>query len=118
MIGKIGFKGQKISCIIGVFPHEREKEQEVFVDLKVEVNFSKSVMSDQLKDTINYLELDSLVRQVSSQKFQLLETLATHIVDEIFRRFPALSVWIRIQKPNSLKGAKCALVELKRIRDE
>ena len=63
MPGLIGFEHLPIKCVIGVHPEERSKEQEIFVDLKVEADFGVCAESDHINHTVNYVRLQSSARK-------------------------------------------------------
>lgn len=114
MLGIIGFKGYRVSCIIGTENHEREVEQDLLIDLKVEADFSRVSQSESLHDTINYVSLASVCKDLAQKgKYLLIEKYAADVIAEVLNRFPVYSVWICVQKPEAIPGAECALVELK-----
>lgn len=114
MKGIVGFEGFKILCIIGTEEHERCKEQELYVDLKVESNLALAASSDHLKDTINYVSLAKICQQVAHQgKFHLLEKYVFEVLTIILATFDVSWAWIRVKKPGALEHAEHAFVELK-----
>ena len=113
MLGRIGFEGLRLNCIIGMEPHERQKEQKLIIDLKVESDLTAAAHSDDVRDTINYTELAELCEQIACQgRYFLLEKLVVDITAAILKRFQVSSVWVRVRKPGAMKGAECAIVEL------
>jgi dihydroneopterin aldolase len=117
MQGIVGFKDLSISCIIGDFPEERDNEQLIFIDLKVQTDISRCMHSDILKDTISYVDLAEIcTNQACSQKYHLLEALANNILERIFADFPVSWAWIKVKKPKALPSALYAFVELEKKR--
>lgn len=113
MKGYIGLSRHKIDCIIGVYPEEREKTQALYIDLKVESDFTKCSKSDDVQDTVNYELLAQICTELAeSQKYKLLETFAVDVLQEIFRRFKISKAWIYISKPNGISSADSTTVEL------
>ena len=113
----IGFEEQRVSCIIGIHPHERVQEQDIFIDLRVEVNFPSGESAPQISDTVDYVALANLCSVVAKEgRHQLLETLAVDIIDAIMERFPVNEVRIKIRKPEALPEAAFAFVEFLRER--
>jgi dihydroneopterin aldolase len=113
MSGIIGFKGLAVSCVIGTEPHERMHEQELIIDLKVEADLSKVVASGRLEDTINYVSLAQICKEMAVKgRYLLIEKFAADVLQEISEQFPAKSVWIRVKKPLAISAAECAFVEL------
>ncbi len=54
------------------------------VDLKVEANFEKSCQSDELCDTVDYVQLNRIVKEEMAVRSKLLEHVAQRILDRIF----------------------------------
>jgi dihydroneopterin aldolase len=118
-LGRIGFKEHKIECIIGHLDEERTKTQALYVDLSIEADLAPSGVSDDIEDTINYVEAADICTQTAVEgKFRLLEALARKTLSNLFERFPATFIRLRIRKPLALPSAKWALVELEQSRPE
>jgi dihydroneopterin aldolase len=111
MLGLIGFNSYCIRCIIGTEPHEREEMQDLLIDLRVEVDFSKISV---LKDTIDYRVLAAFCKDLAIEgKYLLIERYAADAIKKLLRTFPIKSAWIRVRKPQAISDAECALVELR-----
>lgn len=114
----IGFNNYRISCIIGIEPHEREKEQDLLVDLKVESVYVTAAQSDDIKDTVNYMALAQICKEIACRgRYQLLERYASDVLDAILEEFPVISAWINVKKPAALPGADCTFVEFRKHND-
>jgi 7,8-dihydroneopterin aldolase/epimerase/oxygenase len=119
MNGFIGFNQLRVSCIIGIHPAERTTEQDLYIDLKVRTDFSQLILSDSIHDTIDYVRLAEICKDLGqSQKYYLIETFAARVLDAIFREFDVVEAAITIKKPSALPEAACAIVELSRVRKE
>ena len=117
MNGIIGFKNHKIRCIIGTLPEERENEQEILVDLKVKVDFASCIKSDNVQDTVDYVTLAEICTNLAQHnKYQLIETYASNVLDKILSDFNVKWAWIKVKKPQALPTAEYTTVELKRER--
>lgn len=98
---------------MGVYPHEKHSKQDLLVDLTLVVDFTKSLQSDQLADTIDYDQVCALCHQIANQKHTaLIEVLAHTMLQQLFKKFPLLGASICIKKPGAIKNAACAIVEL------
>lgn len=97
-------KVKNIGCFtkIGVADNEREIGQNLIIDLEVYLDLKKAGSSDELKDTISYVELSKLVQTVSQEgDFHLLEFFATKIIKEVFKQHKqALALGVLIKKPH------------------
>lgn len=116
MIGIIGFEQFRISCRIGTNEKEHLQEQDLFIDLKVKIDFTRAVKSDDLDKTIDYVYLADTCQSVAERHpYSLLETLAQTMLEEILKNHAVKWVWICIRKPGALPShAKCALVEVEK----
>jgi dihydroneopterin aldolase len=116
--GVIGIDQLQIPCIIGIHSQERQMEQCVIVDLKIQRDWSQCVASGSIQDTLDYCLLAELCTTLAQQKkYFLLETFATEILDQCMDRFNPAWVWVRIQKPSAIPSARSAYVELERCRE-
>ena len=110
MEGIIGFKNHKINCIIGVYPQERTKHQEILVDLSVVAQFG----GDKLGETVDYEKLSQVCTELAQKnQYQLIETFGADVLKEISNNFPIQSATIRVKKPEALASADYTFVELK-----
>lgn len=83
----------------GVSKAERETGRRYEVDCELVFDFSRAGASDALKDTINYKEVYDVVERVlTADQIQLLETLATRIVEGLLTDFPVDAVKVRVRK--------------------
>lgn len=115
--GYIGFEHHKIHCVIGDRPEERKQKQDIFIDLKVEADFTKCAASGLLKDTIDYVELANLCTKLASSRcYRLIENMACDVLENLFKEFPIRWASIRIKKPEALTSAAYTVVELEKYR--
>ncbi|CAN5229430.1 hypothetical protein BH18ACT12_BH18ACT12_04050 [soil metagenome] len=81
----------------GVEDEERERGQTFLYDLRLEV--SDAAESDRLEDTVDYVAVAEVVREVSeARNFNLLEGLAAAVADAIVERFRVETVRVRVRK--------------------
>lgn len=113
MKGKIGIYDHHVQCIIGDLKHERTELQSIFVDVEVEIDFSQSAISDNLKDTFCYTRLAEICTELAYQQYRLLETYAAAVVRRLVDEPGILSVFIRIKKPSAISSAQYAYIELR-----
>lgn len=113
MNGIIGFEDFNVRCIIGVDNPERLSEQDLFIDLKVETDFTRATHTDSLQETLSYDYLAELCKNIAEEKkHALLETFAYDLIHRIIKDCPVRWVWVKIKKPGALPNAKFAFVEL------
>jgi 7,8-dihydroneopterin aldolase/epimerase/oxygenase len=90
----------------GVFEHEKQHGGEFHVDIEMQCDLSNLKDTDDLKNTLNYLEVYNFVKDiVYNHKYNLIETLNQNICKGILERFGQVKkVNVRIRKPNAPLG--------------
>lgn len=86
----------------GVFEHERREGQTFVVDVKVATSFRVSAASDDVSDTLDYgLMSQAVVEEIQGGPYNLIEKLASVIVDRLMRDFTPLAVQVTVHKPEA-----------------
>ncbi|CUI16336.1 putative dGTP pyrophosphohydrolase/dihydroneopterin aldolase [Candidatus Protochlamydia naegleriophila] len=117
-LGVIGFEHHHVRCKIGVYPHERTQEQDLYFDVKAEIDFATPAATDNVQDTLDYTQLTDLCTKVAQEGgYQLLETLACTIMNRIFALFKVRWVKIRIKKPAAIPSAEYAVIEIEERKE-
>ena len=71
------------------------------VDLKLFLDLSQAVQTDNLEDTVNYADIFNLVKEEMATPSHLLEHIAGRIVQKIKQKYPAIAkITIRLAKLN------------------
>lgn len=97
----------------GVLDEERRDGQRFVFDVSMEV---EEPARDEIEETVDYRDVVACVREVSDGRaFELLETLAAAIADELMLRVAPVSVSVRVGKPDlQLVGGATATVTARR----
>lgn len=118
MTGRIFVKDIVLRCNIGITDEERRKKQDVLVNILLFVDLSKAIITDDLKDTIDYTEPYNKIRLlVENKTFNLIERLANSIADICLEDKKVQKVKVRLEKLHILKDSKSAGVELEKGRN-
>ncbi len=106
--GWLAIEGIRFRCIIGVNERERQSPQEIVADLYVKVDFEKAAASDSIQDTVDYRALTRrLIAAGESSRFQLVETLATHLIRVVLDDFASVQeARVQVEKPGALSAAR------------
>lgn len=114
MIGIVGFEHHKIYCIIGCHPDERQHEQDIYLDLKVGVDFTHCAETDDIKDAFNYVVLAQICTELARRrKYHLQETFAKELLVLLLNESNILWGWVKIKKPAAIPSAQYATIELR-----
>lgn len=112
---RIFINGMTVSAVIGTLPHEREKAQNIKIDLALECDMRKAGTTDDLRDAVDYSAVEKLVHDtVSASSFFLLEALAQRIADDCFSFDGVSGVTVRIEKPGGAAFSRSVAVEISR----
>jgi dihydroneopterin aldolase len=101
-MGTILVTGLEVLGTHGVLPEEQTRAQPFGVDLELEVDLGPAGASDDLADTIDYAAVIAVtVRIVETERFQLVERLATRIAEACREdeRVTAVTVTVRKLRP-------------------
>jgi dihydroneopterin aldolase len=101
-----------------MYPHERKREQDLFLDADLWFDFGAVAKSDHLSDTVDYTRVaEDLSAFIRAERFQLIETLAHRACERLLLRETALQrCRLTIRKPRALARAQCAAVIVERER--
>jgi FolB domain-containing protein len=105
--------------ILGVNPEEREKTQDILVNLTLYVDLRPAGMSDDIADTANYRTITKhVIEHVESVKRYTIEALATDIAHMCLDDPRVRRARVRVEKPGALRFARSVGVEIERGRDD
>jgi dihydroneopterin aldolase len=118
MLGTTGLKALRVDCIVGIYAHERERTQTVFLDVALDYDFGPAAASDAISDAVDYDRIASgLTRLLVDRQFQLIEAMAEASAAWVFAHIPeARRVAIEVRKPAAVPAAECSFVRVERVR--
>lgn len=83
-MGKVKLENIKAYAHHGCLPQETDIGSDYLVNVCVSTDLSKASTTDQLKDTVDYVHINKIVKQEMAIPSKLLEHVAKRIVDRIF----------------------------------
>lgn len=86
----------------GCLKEESKIGSDYLVDLEVEADLQKSASSDLLRDTVDYVFLNKIIREEMLRPTHLLETVAKRILNRIFdedKIVEKATVWVSKLNP-------------------
>lgn len=114
---KIIVKDLLLRGIIGINPEEREKRQDILVNLTLFTDMRTAGRSDDMADALNYRALTkAVITYVESSAHYLVEALAAEIARICVVDHGALRAVVRVEKPGALRFARSVGVEIERER--
>ena len=100
--GTITLTGLRAYGYHGVFDFERADGQDFVVDVVLELDLAPAARSDDVADTVHYGELaDALVAIVTGPPVNLLETLASRLVDACLTDTRVRQATVTVHKPQA-----------------
>ena len=102
---------------LGILPHEKVSSQVIALDVVLGIDSKAACISDDLNYTVDYAKVRSnLIEFFSSQRFNLVETLANQCADFLFSRFTVHWVRLSITKLLVFDDADGAGITIERTR--
>ncbi len=101
-MGIIKVENIRVFAYHGCLKEETKIGSDYLVDLEVEADLQQSAISDSLKDTVDYVFLNKIVREEMLKPTHLLETVAKRILIRIFKEDQIVkkaTVWVSKLNP-------------------
>ena len=115
----IDIENMEFYAFHGCFSEESEIGTRFRVNLRYEVDTSRAQMSDNIEDTVSYLDVYQTVKRQMMQPSHLLEHVADRIVSAVLDEYtPVESVCVKISKLNPPLGGQmeCVSVSISKHR--
>ena len=97
----------------GCLTEEEKIGSDYLVNLSVKANLVKASETDQLRDTVDYVHLNKIVKEQMAIRSKLLEHVGRRIIDVIFEELPLVSqVKVSVAKVNPPIGGDVAEVSV------
>ena len=114
-MGKIYLKNIRLYAFHGCMDEEEKIGSDYIVNVVVKTNLDKSSKSDQLKDTVDYVALNAIVKEEMQQRAKLLEHVADRILNRIIEEHPSVKkAKVKVSKRNPPIGGNVEEVAVKR----
>lgn len=109
----IRLKDIRIFTNHGCLSEEEKIGSDYLVNLTVEADLSEASRSDSLKDTVDYVHLNKIVKDQMGIRSKLLEHVGQRIIDQIFDQLPLVGfVEVEVSKVNPPIGGDVAEVSV------
>ena len=108
----------EITCIIGILPNERVKEQTLLLNINLDVDIGDSTFADDINETIDYTKISEMATQLAiSKKYKLIESFCYDLNNLFLETFKVIQkTRITVKKPNALPKAKYAAYSMQKSR--
>jgi FolB domain-containing protein len=105
--------------IIGINESEREKPQEIKINILLYADLSKAGTTDDLSDSVNYRTVAKMVLKhaESAQRFTV-EALAADLARLCLEQPGVQGVRVRVEKPGAVRFSGGVGVEIERMKED
>jgi FolB domain-containing protein len=117
----VRIKGLELDCIVGVRPHEREREQRVHIDLALGLDLRPAGQSGRIGLTCDYDRVaEEIIAMLRFRRYHLIEMATEELAAMLMGLHDGVkTVEIHLDKPAALDGrARAASVEVHRQRSD
>ena len=119
MPDEILIKDLLLRTYIGINQEEREKRQDVLINITLYADTREAGHSDEIDDAVNYRTLTKhIIRMVETSRFYLVERLVAEIVALCLADARVDAARVRVEKPGALRFARSVGIEVVRTRSD
>lgn len=117
MSDKILIKDLLLRGIIGIHDWEREKRQDILINIEMEADCRPAGLSDDFQDAVDYRAITkSIITLVEDSQFFLVEKMAEEIAGLCLGDPRVAAVRVRVEKPGAVRFSRSVGVEVQRHR--
>jgi dihydroneopterin aldolase len=119
-MGTIKLQNIRTFSFHGCLEEEGKIGSDYRVDLEIKTDLRKSAVSDQLKDTVDYVLLNQIVVEEMEIRSKLLEHVGNRIIARIFSEIPSVSrILLAVSKLNPPIGGdvEAVTIEMEEYRN-
>ena len=108
----------EVTCIIGILPNERVKQQTLLLDINLDVDIGDSAFADEIDETIDYTIIADMATKLAvTKKYNLIESFCRDLNNLFLETFQAIKkTRISVKKPNAIPKAKYATFTMEKTR--
>ena len=110
----INIRNLRLRTLIGFYPDEKTKKQDVVLNIEIHYAIEGSVLQDQVDDALNYKTITKrVISHVEEGQFLLLEKLVSDVLGICSDHPSVRSSSVTIDKPHALRFADSVSLTLK-----
>jgi len=115
---QIFIKDLLVRGIIGINDWEREKPQDILINIIISADLTKAGETDDISYSINYRTIAKKAQSRAETAQRLtVEALAADIANICLEEPEVLKVRVKVEKPNAVRFARSVGVEVERSRE-
>jgi FolB domain-containing protein len=114
-LDKIHIRDLLIRCIVGIFDWEREKKQDVLINITLYADLKTACQTDRIEDTVDYKAIkQKVVNMVESSSYMLVERLAERVAEICLENPQVQRAKVLVDKTGALRFARSVGIEIVR----
>ena len=103
--------------ILGINDDEREKPQDILINIVIFADLSRAGVTDDIADTINYRTIAKKIQKHAETAARFtVEALATDLANLCLEEPGVQRVRVRVEKPHAVRFAQSVGAEIERSR--
>lgn len=115
----INVRNLRVRTYVGFNPEERQKKQDIVINMEIEHLMSSGVLDDDVDSALNYKTITKRVIEFVEQgRFLLLEKLVADIVDQCSQHPRVSRCKVTVDKPHALRFADSVALTLEFSKHE
>jgi len=108
-----------LRTIIGINDEERDKKQDVLINITMQVDLRSAGRTDEISDAVNYRTITKeIICLVENSRFQLVEKMADEVAKLCLKDKRVKQSIVKIEKPGALRFARSVGVTVKRTPED
>ncbi len=108
-----------LRTIIGINDEEREKRQDVLVNITMQADLREAGRTDEISDAVNYRTITKeVIELIENSEFQLVEKMADEVAKICLKDQRVQLAIVKIEKPGALRFARSVGVTVERTRED
>ena len=105
--------------ILGVNDSERDKPQEIRINIILDTDQSKAGKSDDIQDCVNYSTVaKKVIAHTETARRFTVEALAADLARLCLEEPGVIKVRVRVEKPGAVRFARSVGVEIERCKED
>jgi len=118
MTDRVLIRDLLIRGIIGIHEWEREKKQDILINIEMETDCRPAGLSDAFEDAVDYRGVaKAVIALVETSEFFLVEKLAEEIAAICLQNPRVTKAKVRVEKPGAVRYSRSVGVEVERRRE-
>ncbi len=104
MLVCLRIKNLRLRCVIGLNDWEREKKQDVVINVEFRYEAGSAVMGDAVDEAVDYKKITKrIIAAVEATSFRMLESLTAAVLELVMQEPRVTEATVEVDKPHSLR---------------